>query len=197
MIFCMLFGVVNFSTVVHASAKSKERGIYRTGEVYLFRGTGGIFSGGLSVIAKKFKRRGLRATVHTHQSWQRVSRDILKRAKSRGVSFPIILMGHSAGGRAALKLAKVLTNNGITVKYIVTFDPNTRQTVGRRINRVVNYYIPDKTNSNILLRGRGFGGGLSNINVSNYPGMNHLNVEKNNRLQKRVVATALSYTRRK
>jgi len=190
----MVLIIISITSVLPAG-RNAEFKTTRSGDVYLFRGTGYVFSSGLNTIAKDLLSKGLNAHVFKHGAWKSVAKHILAQAKRSSKKTPITLIGHSAGGRAALNLAKVLARAGIRVNFLVTFDPHTRAFIGRNVKRVLNYYIPNDSNSNLLLRPKGFTGSLRNIDVSGVPGLNHLNMEENPKLQRRIVKMTLALSR--
>ncbi len=66
----------------------------------------------------------------------------------RDSSQPVILLGHSAGARAAINLAWQLKELGIPVTLLLTFDPvmgdpKLKQTVPSNVERAANFYQTD------------------------------------------------------
>lgn len=181
---------------------TKKPGVTRTGEVYLLRGFAGVFSTGMDGIGTKMKAKGLNVKVASHAGWNALANDIVKRSKTRGgVSYPIIIMGHSLGANASAKMATYLGEKGIRVSYVVAFDPTQQNSVGRNVSRVTNYYVGGGDGEgpySLFRRGSGFRGRLENVNLGRDPKyqVHHFNIEKNTQLQSRVVNTAYSLTRR-
>jgi len=169
--------------------------VTQTGEVILLRGLANIFSRGMDVIGDRLKAKGVDARVYNHSAWESLAIDIIARARKKQVSYPIIIMGHSLGANAAVQMATYLGTRGIPVSYVVAFDPTVTTFAGRKVRRIVNYYLPN--GDNIVRRGRGFKGKLSNINVSNIPDIKHTNVEKTRRLQNRSINTVMKLVKKR
>lgn len=171
--------------------------ITRTGEVYLLRGLANVFSRGMDAMGAKMVRAGLDARVYNHSSWRTLADNIIVRSKKKKVSYPIVIMGHSLGGNASTQMAKYLGDNNIKVKYVVTFDPTVTTYVGKNINRVVNFYLPNDSNSNVVKKATGFRGALKNINVRGVRGLKHTTIEKDSNFHNQVINRTLSYTKKR
>ncbi len=171
--------------------------ITRTGEIYLLRGLANVFSRGMDTMGAKMVRAGLDARVYNHSIWKSLADNIIARKKKKQVSYPIIIMGHSLGGNASALMAKYLGDNNVKVKYVVTFDPTVTTYVGRNINRVVNFYLPNDANSNIVKKATGFRGALKNINVRGVRGLTHTTIEKDSNFHNQVINRTLSYTKKR
>lgn len=155
--------------------------VRRTGEIYAMRGLLNVFSRGMDVMASRLRSKGYDAVSYNHSNWQPIAIDIVRRAKKKKVSYPIIIMGHSLGGNEASTMANYLGQHGIKVAYVATYDPTEARSVGKNIGTVVNYYLPNGRNT--ISRRSSFKGKLKNINVSNITDIKHTNVEKNRKLQ--------------
>ena len=171
--------------------------ITRTGEVYLLRGLANVFSRGMDAMGAKMIRVGLDARVYNHSSWRALADNIIARNKKKQVSYPIVIMGHSLGGNASALMAKYLGDNNIKVQYVVAFDPTVTTYVGKNINRVINFYLPNDSNSNVVKKGPGFRGALKNINVRGVRGLTHTTIEKDSNFHNQVINRTLSYTKKR
>ena len=171
--------------------------ITRSGEVYLLRGLANVFSRGMDTMGAKMVRAGLDARVYNHSSWRSLSDNIIARNKKKQVSYPIVIMGHSLGGNAATNMAKYLGDRIIKVQYVVSFDPTVTTVVGKNINRVINFYLPNESNSNIVKKAPGFRGALKNINVRGVRGLRHTTVDKDSNFHDQVIKRTLSYTKKR
>lgn len=171
--------------------------VTRTGEVYLLRGLANVFSRGMDTMGAKMVRAGLDARVYNHSVWRSLADNIIARDKKKQVSYPIIIMGHSLGGNASAQMAKYLGDNNIKVQYVVAFDPTVTTYVGKNINRVINFYLPNDSNSNVVKRGPGFKGALKNINVRGVRGVTHTTIEKDSNFHNQVINRTLSYTKKR
>ena len=171
--------------------------VTRTGEVYLLRGLANVFSRGMDTMGAKMVRAGLDARVYNHSTWKTLADNIIARKKKKQISYPIIIMGHSLGGNASTTMAKYLGDKNVKVKYVVTFDPTVTTYVGKNINRVVNFYLPNDANSNVVKKAPGFRGALKNINVKGVRGLTHTTIEKDSNFHNQVINRTLSYTKKR
>lgn len=171
--------------------------ITRTGEVYLLRGLANVFSRGMDTMGAKMVRAGLDARVYNHSIWKSLADNIIARSKKKQVSYPVIIMGHSLGGNAATLMAKYLGENNVKVQYVVAFDPTVTSYVGKNINRVVNFYLPNDSNSNVVKTVPGFRGAIKNINVKGVRGLTHTTIEKDSNFHNQVINRTLSYTKKR
>ncbi|MCB1417403.1 MAG: hypothetical protein KDJ64_13445, partial [Nitratireductor sp.] len=176
-----------------ATARLVRARASRTGEVYLLRGLMDIFSRGMDVMGAKLNRAGVYAMVTNHSNWEEIGRDIVRRSKTKDVSYPIVIMGHSLGGNDAPKLANYLGRRGIKVSYVVTFDPTRRGYFGKNVGRVVNFYLTHD-DDNRLYKSAGFTGTLQNISMDGKDGITHTSIEKNSRIQNDVIGRIMSMT---
>jgi len=171
--------------------------ITRSGEIYLLRGLANVFSRGMDTMGAKMVHAGLDARVYNHSSWKTLANNIIARSKKRQVSYPIVIMGHSLGANASAQMANYLGQNNVKVKYVVTFDPTVTSTVGKNINRVINFYLPNEADSNVMKRGSGFRGALKNINVRGVRDITHTTIEKDANFHSQVIKRTLSYTKKR
>ena len=153
-----------------------------SGHIYLLRGLAGIFSTGLDVLDEKLVQRGYNATVHPHDFYNSLAEEAARLQKSgKG---PIIIMGHSLGADAAIYMAEKMKTLGAPVALVVTFGPTTNLVAPSNVSQVVNYY----TGNTLVSKGPGFRGSISNINLNSAPDINHMNIEKSNRLHASVIS---------
>ncbi|ARQ00963.1 hypothetical protein [Pseudorhodoplanes sinuspersici] len=101
--------------------------------VFLIRGLAGgrpfFFSGGMDGLARKLKAAGVAASVHEQGSFLRPYGEVgviatTAVAAARDGKRPI-LIGHSMGADAALKVATKLSSERIAVPLVVCFDPTS------------------------------------------------------------------------
>jgi fermentation-respiration switch protein FrsA (DUF1100 family) len=153
-----------------------------SGHIYLLRGLAGIFSTGLDTLDEKLLQRGYAATVHGHESYDALAAEAARLQKSgKG---PIIIIGHSLGADAAIFMAEKMKAAGGRVALVVTFGPTMNLVAPSNVSRVINYY----TGNTLVTKGPGFKGTISNVNLNAAPDINHLNIEKSNRLQANVIS---------
>ena len=171
--------------------------VTRTGEIYLLRGLANVFSRGMDTMGAKMVRKGLDARVYNHASWRSLADNIIARNKVKKVSYPIMIMGHSLGANASANMAKYLGDQGIKVQYVVTFDPTVTTAVGKNVSRVVNFYLPNESNSNVVKKASGFRGTLKNVSVRGVRGITHTTIEKDSKFHREVINRAFSYTKKR
>jgi len=140
--------------------------VTRTGEIYLLRGLANVFSRGMDVMGARLVRKGVDARVYNHAAWKDLAENIVARKKKGTVSYPIIIMGHSLGANASVKMAKYLGDRGVRVSYVVAFDPTVTTKVGKNVRHVINYYLPNDDHTNIVRKAAGFKGSLTNRRVT-------------------------------
>ena len=172
----LLFAIIFFALT------SLSAGAQASGHIYLLRGLAGIFSTGLDVLDEKLIQRGYTATIHSHDSYDALAAEAARLQKSgKG---PIIIIGHSLGADAAIFMAERMKAAGASVALIVTFGPTMNLVVPSNVSQVINYY----TGNTLVTRGPGFKGTISNVNLNAAPDINHLNIEKSNRLHASVIS---------
>jgi hypothetical protein len=153
-----------------------------SGHIYLLKGLAGVFSTGLDVLDQKLIQRGYSATVHSHLSYEELSVEAARLQK--GGKGPIIIMGHSSGADAAISMAEKMKTLGAPVALVVTFGPTINLVAPSNVSQVVNYYFGSAS----VTKGPGFKGTISNVDLSGDANINHLNVEKIDRLHASVIA---------
>ena len=161
------------------------------GSVYLMRGFANVLSRGLDDLNAKLHRRGVNSTILSYTDEYAVAEAIEQRyAKGKG-TLPVILIGHSFGADATLRVSARLAEKKIPVALIIDFDPVTDIAVSANVNRVINFYEP--IGGLRLNPGRGFRGRLDNIDVSKSdPTIGHFNIEKNYQLHARAISAVLA-----
>jgi thioesterase domain-containing protein len=153
-----------------------------SGHIYLLRGLANVFSTGLDTLDERLVQRGFVATVHNHIDYEALAAEAARLQKSgKG---PIIIIGHSLGADAAIFMAEKMKAAGATVALVVTFGPTMNLTAPSNVSQVINYY----TGNTLVTRGPGFKGTISNVNLNAAPDINHMNIEKSNRLHASVVS---------
>ncbi len=160
------------------------------GHVYIFRGIGGrMASLDLDELGEKVNRTGVTASVYNFTEWRTPAEEVVKRHEIDPRPAPIILIGHSAGGDAALSFAYRLKEKGIPVSLVVTFDPTRRAgEVPGNVERYVNIY--QSTNffgGGDVKPAADFRGHFATVNLKRYWNVLHVNMLKIDGLQDRVL----------
>lgn len=163
------------------------------GRVYILRGIGHIWSGGMTELADELNRRGTTASAHRHGEWPELAEEAIKLYKSDPERWPIVLIGHSNGADMSINIAYRLKAHGIPVALIVGYDPTRfSRDVPSNVQRFINLYQA----TNVLGGGqihpaRDFRGQLINVDLRNHFEIGHMNIDKSRRLQQEVIAKVL------
>jgi len=97
---------------------------------YLFKGLfGDIFSDGLDDLADKLETSGIQASVHHRSERARIEDEIRNRHR-QGTLGSVVLIGHSLGANAALRISNNLAGENIDIAYLATLDPTISKPVG-------------------------------------------------------------------
>jgi hypothetical protein len=171
--------VLSTGTVVEAAPAS-------TAHVYLLRGVLNIFSMGLDSIAAKLEAQGIPVTVTNYLGWASLAEQAAADYKSGKVK-TIILVGHSSGATVLPDMVARLDQLGAPVKLAIGLDSVFRTSLHGRVGRYINFYIANG-NGEPVKPTTGLHGTLENVNVQNVPGVGHLNIEKNEIMQRKVIS---------
>ena len=157
-----------------------------TAHVYLLRGVLNIFSLGLDDIAAQLRAQGIPVTVANFASWSSLADEAAAGYRSGRIK-TIILVGHSSGATALPDMVARLDQLGAPVKLAIGLDSVFRTKLTGRVGRYINFYIANG-NGEPVARTAQLQGKLENINVQNVPGVGHMSIEKNQIMQRRVIA---------
>jgi pimeloyl-ACP methyl ester carboxylesterase len=167
--------------------------------VFLIHGLAGgrpfYFSGGLDRLAQALAGKGIGASVHEQGSFLRPYGEVdaiaaLARAAAGKGARPV-LIGHSMGADAALKVAQRLDALRIVVPLVVCFDPTSftlvlgPPPVPKNVSRALCFYQKiSPLGRGVLKAAPGFAGTLVQERVAQI----HSNVDDDPALQRRVLA---------
>ncbi len=179
--------IYNSTSTYATTAQHNSKGI-----VYFVRGILGVFSRGLDQMGETLNDQGINATVINHQAWKKAAVTIANHHK-KNKKAPIILVGHSWGANAILRIAKFLQQRDIKVQYFVTFEPNINLPVPANVESAANYYLSNSLLGQKLKKQQGSRGKLQNVDLITIDGIGHFNIEKQTRVQKLVVKNILYY----
>lgn len=160
-----------------------------SGKTYVFRGMGGRFASfEMDYLKDKILAAGIEAEVYNHINWWGPAEEAIARYKKNPQ--PIMAMGHSAGGDAALDFAWKLKRAGVPVSLIVAFDPTRKaSTVPNNVDRFVNIYQSLNFFGGGYIRASSdFRGHFSTIDLKNYWEVLHVNMVKIRGLQDKIIA---------
>jgi LysM domain len=158
------------------------------GRAYLFYGLIAMIDWGMDQLAARINRTGVLATTNGHMTWRSVADQAI--ADYRRDPKPISVVGHSAGGDAAVQFAEALAAARVPVALLITYDPN--RTAGR-IPANVERYIDLYQSSNVLgggdlAPGPGFHGHYASFNLNNRSEIIHVNMDKFEAIQAQLAA---------
>ncbi len=191
------FGFVDLTGLTTGSTDSyaeNDRSPARLpGRVYILRGMGHIWSGGMTELADKLNRRGVLASSHKHNEWRDLADEAIKLHKSDPDRWPIILIGHSNGGDNIILMAEKLNAEGVPVALAVGFDPTRfARPVPPNVRRFINLYqATNVLGGGEIIPAAKFRGQLINVDLRKHPEIGHMNMDKSRRLQEEVLAKVL------
>jgi len=166
------------------------RGAFDHGHVYLVRGLGNIFSLGMDQLSNRLRAAGVTTTVSNHLTWQGHADEIAAEYLTNPKLAPIIIIGHSLGGNAALGMARHLARNGVPVRLLVIFDATADIPVAPNVAEAINLY---KRGRGAELAGMpGFRGTIVNEDLTGRINAGHMNIDENRSLHDLVVAKVLA-----
>jgi pimeloyl-ACP methyl ester carboxylesterase len=150
-------------------------------QVYLLRGLMNVFSLGMDDIASKLQGYGISATVMNHADSDFVASRIMTTYNS-GDHGPVILIGHSLGADAVADIANTLARYNIPVSVLVLFDGTEAHQIPATVTTAVNY-----TRHFMIAPWPGSRGLVQNVDLSNDPGIDHLNIDTAPSLQQQTI----------
>jgi len=154
--------------------------------IYLLKGLANVFSTGLDSLADQLTQRGYTVSVNGHGGHLDNAADAVKVQKNgKG---PIIIIGHSLGANAAISMAERMKEAGAPIALIVTFSPTRDLVAPSNVRSVVNYHQSLSLWKGTVIKGPGFNGTITNINLDASDSITHFNMEKNVRLHGQIVA---------
>ena len=160
------------------------------GHVYLFRGMGGrIASLDLDRMADKLNKAGVKAEAYNFVNWRSPADEAIARYKRQAQKSPIILVGHSAGGDAALSFAERLKEARVPVSLLIAFDPTRRAgRVPANVDRFVNIYQSlNFFGGGDISPASDFHGHFASVDLKRYWEVLHVNLVKLEGLQDKVI----------
>lgn len=179
----------------------KEQTATREGHVFLVRGLLGVFSTGMDDLRDTLRRQGVRAVAFQHTDEHSAARLIADHVDLR--ESPLIIVGHSLGADAAVKLCELLRKQNVTVDLLITLDPIRPDHVPTNVRQAINYYRSDGVLYPLpLFQGvplhpdeAGYSV-LRNVDLNAQPairkGTNHFNIDTSRKLQDEIVKRVLA-----
>jgi len=159
--------------------------------VYLFRGALGlIFSRGMDKLAARIQRTGVTVNVYEFTLCGLIASAAIEEYKQN--PFPIVLMGHSMGGRCALEFSEKLKEEGIPVGLVVTIDPaHLSPSVPTNVARFINIFLSkDVLGGGDIKPVAGFAGQYASYDLQDH-GELHINIDKIEVIHQQLTAKVL------
>jgi pimeloyl-ACP methyl ester carboxylesterase len=159
------------------------------GRAYLFRGAMGlIFSRGMDRLTEKIERAGLTANVYEFTVCDLVAGAAIETYRQDPA--PIILIGHSMGGRCALQFSEKLRDEGIPVSLVVTVDPaHLSPDVPLNVERFINIFLSkDVLGGGDIKPTQGFRGNYASYDLAQHDEVSHISIDKMDQIHQQLVA---------
>jgi LysM repeat protein len=162
---------------------------------YLFRGAlGPIFSRGIDRLGAELRHAGITANVYEFTRCDAIADTAI--AAYRQNPAPIVLIGHSMGGRCGLQFAEKLQARHIPVSLLVTIDPaHLSPDVPLNVERFINIFL-----ANSILGGGniqpapGFQGHYASYDLSQHGGVFHITIDKIETIHRQLVDKIVDLT---
>jgi LysM domain len=183
------------SATIAAPPAAEAAPVQPRGRVYLFRGAlGPIFSTGMDRLAEKIVRAGLPADTYEFTVCPLVWAKAI--ATYREDPQPIILIGHSMGGRCALQFSEKLQDEGIPVSLVVSIDPaHLSPEVPANVERFINIFLSkDVLGGGDIKAVAGFPGHYASYDLQQRDEVSHINIEKMDVIHQQLIAKILQLT---
>lgn len=190
---CASVGLVDMSGLMSYSDPSDRQQTRLPGRVYIFRGIGHIWSGGMTELAHELNRRGTTASAHRHSEWYEAAKEAIKLYKSDPDRWPIVLIGHSNGGDMIINMAYMMKKEGVPVSLAIGFDPTRfNNPVPSNVARFINLYQSlNMLGGGSVAATSDFKGQLLNVDLRNHFEIGHMNIDRIPQLHKEVIAKVL------
>jgi hypothetical protein len=140
-------------------------------QIYFLRGLMNVFSLGMDDFVRKLQADGISANVMNHADSDYVASRIVSTYNS-GDRGPIILVGHSLGADAVADIANTLARYNIPVALLILFDGTEAHQIPGNVTTAINY-----TRHFMIGAVPGSRGTVQNVDLSNDPGIDHLNID--------------------
>jgi hypothetical protein len=112
-----------------------------TVRVLLIRGIFNIFSTGMDDLGQLLRDRGYEVEVSSPGGCWGAAMRLRETYERDPAGGPIVIMGHSMGGRACLHISRYLQAYNIPVKLVIIIDANPWASVPDNVERCVNLYV--------------------------------------------------------
>lgn len=180
---CLL--LLSAAAMSPTTAKAAPSQAAATTHVYLLRGVLNIFSLGLDTIGARLEAQGIPVTVANFVSWSSLADEAAANYRAGRVK-TIVLVGHSSGATALPDMIAKLNRLGVPVKLAIGLDSVFKTKLSTGAERYINIYIGDGPGEPVRAAA-GFRGKLDNVDVRG-SGVGHITIDKNEAIQRRVIA---------
>ncbi|MEM8749932.1 MAG: lipase [Pseudomonadota bacterium] len=140
--------------------------------------------------------KGVDARVIAHSGWKEATNEIIRNRKKYGKR-PVVLIGHSLGANAIIRMATHLKKARIRVDYMASFAATDPDPVPTNVRKFTNYYFKTDGWGDEISAAKGFRGQLKNIDFSKDKQVGHFNIDKQPRLQRQVINNVMRFVRKK
>lgn len=175
-----------------APAASEPSPIVPRGQVYVFRGAlGPIFSTGMDRLTEKIVRAGIPARTYEFTLCPLIALMAIK--KYRQDHAPIIVIGHSMGGRCALQFSERLQEEGIPISLVVTIDPaHLSPDVPANVERYINiFFSKGVLGGGDIKAVAGFPGHYASYDMQQHDEISHITIDKVDAIHQQLVTKIL------
>ncbi len=162
----------------------------KAASVYLMRGFLGVFSLGMDRLDASLRANGVKTRILGHTGWPSVVSEILaEQALHPGQHVPVVIVGHSLGGNAALQAAYALGRQGFPVDLVVTVDPTMSRPISPVVKRYLNIYMSgDAFGAKLAASGKTIANDDIRANPTlNKSGVNHFTMDENPVVQQQII----------
>jgi hypothetical protein len=168
--------------------------------VFLLRGTGTVLTPGFGTLCTKLRSAGIWSEDLGDAGERWISRELIEERRTGATPGPIVLVGHSRGGRNAIDAARSLQHAGIAVDLLVCLDTALPPTVPGNVRDALNIYWsePRLYPAAALKADSGARTQIENIDLSDPhaplqgQGLHHLNVTASPAVQDFVIGRILA-----
>lgn len=125
------------------SAKRWNTGSPKPGQtcVFLLLGFGDLDgSTGMDQLATTLTNKGCFADLEPYRKWKAIAQAVLKDRPDK-----LVLIGHSHGGVVAIKMARLLQEEGVSVQRLVLLDVGRPDPIPANVDEAVHYYVVPST----------------------------------------------------
>jgi hypothetical protein len=155
---------------------------------YLVRGLLGlIFSRGMNRLAERLGEAGVHADVYDFPTCDETADTAIREYNEAPA--PIVLIGHSMGGRCVLLIARRLQEANIPVGLLVTVDPvHLSPSVPANVERYINIFLSDSfLGGGDVVSEQGFHGHFASFDLAGHWDVSHITIDKLDALQDQLI----------